>query len=40
MWSTLFDTLDRAMEFAATVEHYVSGVRLRVMAVDVTISAS
>ncbi|MFC8618426.1 hypothetical protein ACFT9M_18710 [Micromonospora purpureochromogenes] len=36
----LFDTLDRATEFAATVERYVSGVRLRVMAVDVTVRAS
>lgn len=36
----LFDTLEHATELAATVERYVSGVRVRVMAVDVTVSAS
>ncbi|MEV0806459.1 hypothetical protein [Micromonospora sp. NPDC050200] len=35
----LFDSLEHATEFTATVERYVSDVRLRVMAVDVTVNA-
>ena len=30
---------EHALEFAATVERYVTGLRLRVVAVDVTVSA-
>ena len=35
----LVDTREHALEFAATVERYVTGLRLRVVAVDVTVSA-
>ncbi|MGC5017277.1 hypothetical protein [Micromonospora sp. DT47] len=35
----LLDTREHALEFAATVERFVTGLRLRVMAVDVTVNA-
>lgn len=35
----LLDSREHALEFAATVEQYVPDLRLRVMAVEVTVSA-